>query len=909
MKKFGIALLFVLLANFISAEVVKTINNLSAGTLSTVLTASEKATVTKLIVTGRVDARDFKCMRDEMTLLADVDLAETSISAYNGNEGTASWIQSFNAGEIPAYAFAQNAGAAAKLKTFKFPNFASSIADGAFRFCAGLTNVVMDSCITYVGLDAFEGCTGLMAVKLSDCLHRIRSYAFQNCTSLSGTLTIPDGVQKIGDFAFYGCSNITNLVFGTSVDSLGTEAFNYCTSLKTIRFMGNRKTMFSSGTFTNIASGSVIFVPASSSSSFVNNSSWTVGTTTLYEYRVRVSSQAAIKQSMTSVKFTGSLDFITEFPVLSYGFCWNKNTIPTKADTLVDNGLTTTLGNFSSIVNTLTPGTYYYIRAYATDKFGTVYGKLINYTTPAMPSTAGVISGLSDVCQGQANVTYSVPTINNATTYVWTLPSGASGTSTTNSISVSFAKTAVSGSITVFGRNSNGDGAASSLYITVNSLPNDAGTIAGYSVVCQGESQVNYSVPVIDYATTYVWTLPSGVTGTSTTNMIVVDYRKAMLSGSISVVGKNKWGNGGASTLDVTVHQLPTFVLRDTTLTFGSTLTLQPNVNYTENGPLKYKWTPSSGLSNDTIQNPIITATSTVTYSLTVTTSFGCTVTKDVKISLKAMDKPVIGIVGIVNSKNRIAWNKPVSQGIASYLIYKETIVSDIYDKIGTVPYDSLSVFIDANSVPDNKSSKYRISILDKGGVESPSSDAHKTMHLSINKGQNSSWNLIWEAYEGFKPSTYNIYRGTSLTSLNFLDATSASSTQYTDLDAPTGNVYYQLEVISPNLVSPTKVVGMLRSTMATYNSSRSNVAAGIVNGLDQASAILRIYPNPVKDFLNIEMEGGSTFEIINLTGQVVYKGDMMESTKVNTDSYKPGLYVVKVKIGDGFEFRKMIKE
>ena len=156
--------------------------------------------------------------------------------------------------------------------------------------------------------------------------------------------------------------------------------------------------------------------------------------------------------------------------------------------------------------------------------------------------------------------------------------------------------------------------------------------------------------------------------------------------------------------------------------------------------------------------------------------------------------------------------------------------------------------------------------------MESPSSDAHKTMHLSINKGQNGTWNLIWEPYEGFKSSTYNIYRGTSPTNLNFLYATSGSSTQYSDLDASNGNVYYQLEVISPNLVSPTSPI--------------------------------RISPNPVKDVLNIEMEGGSAFEIMSLTGQVVFKGDLKESTIVNAGSYKPGMYVVKVRVGNEFEFR-----
>lgn len=83
----------------------------------------------------------------------------------------------------------------------------------------------------------------------------------------------------------------------------------------------------------------------------------------------------------------------------------------------------------------------------------------------------GVIAGDSIVCQGDNPVVYSVSPIANATSYLWTLPGGASGTSTTNSIPVNFGTTASSGNITVRGTNTCGDGAVSSLLIVVNEKP------------------------------------------------------------------------------------------------------------------------------------------------------------------------------------------------------------------------------------------------------------------------------------------------------------------------------------------------------------------------------------------------------------------------------------------------------
>lgn len=93
----------------------------------------------------------------------------------------------------------------------------------------------------------------------------------------------------------------------------------------------------------------------------------------------------------------------------------------------------------------------------------------LKYCNP--PAAAGTITGVTNICQGQNSVTYSVSEIDNATCYVWTLPPGVTGTSTTNSISVSFGANATSGGITVKGRNSCSDGASSSLTINVNPKP------------------------------------------------------------------------------------------------------------------------------------------------------------------------------------------------------------------------------------------------------------------------------------------------------------------------------------------------------------------------------------------------------------------------------------------------------
>ena len=180
-----------------------------------------------------------------------------------------------------------------------------------------------------------------------------------------------------------------------------------------------------------------------------------------------------------------------------------------------------------------------------------------NLTVNPLPASAGTISGLATVCQGQSSVTYKVPSIANATSYTWTLPSGASGTSSVDSIVVNYGTSATSGNITVKGYNICGNGDSSTMAVTVNPLPASAGTISGLATVCQGQSSVVYQVPSIANATSYTWTLPSGATVTSSVDSIVVNYGTSATSGILKVKGINACGYGDSSTLAITVNLLP----------------------------------------------------------------------------------------------------------------------------------------------------------------------------------------------------------------------------------------------------------------------------------------------------------------------------------------------------------------
>ena len=97
------------------------------------------------------------------------------------------------------------------------------------------------------------------------------------------------------------------------------------------------------------------------------------------------------------------------------------------------------------------------------------YSNKVVMTVNELPAAALAISGETAVSRGASNLVYSIPEIPNTTFYIWNLPLGFMGMSTTNSITVQVAPFATpSGTISVYGVNSCGQGSAASLNVTVS---------------------------------------------------------------------------------------------------------------------------------------------------------------------------------------------------------------------------------------------------------------------------------------------------------------------------------------------------------------------------------------------------------------------------------------------------------
>lgn len=96
-----------------------------------------------------------------------------------------------------------------------------------------LKNVIIDDGVTKIGDSAFKGCTELTNMTLPDSIETIGANAFQGCTKLTG-ITIPATVTEIGDSAFEGCTGLAEVIMeGETPPTPGSDVFKDCACVTT----------------------------------------------------------------------------------------------------------------------------------------------------------------------------------------------------------------------------------------------------------------------------------------------------------------------------------------------------------------------------------------------------------------------------------------------------------------------------------------------------------------------------------------------------------------------------------------------------------------------------------------------------------------------------------------------------
>lgn len=334
----------------------------------------------------------------------------------------------------------------------------------------------------------------------------------------------------------------------------------------------------------------------------------------------------------------------------------------------------------------------------------------------------------------------------------------------------------------------------------------------------------------------------------------------------------------------------------------GGTVFLTANSGYPS-----YLWNTGA-----TTQN--ITVSQSGVYSVSVGNGSGCFVSSSYSLNASSLAAPDICMVGVdsLTGKNLIIWDKPVTMEIDSFVVYKEGIVANVFERIHAQDYNAFSTHLDMNSNPQQQAYRYKISVIDTCGVETLLSEFHKTIHLTINVGAGNSWNLIWNLYEGLSIPTYNIYSGTSPSSLSLLTSISGLNNSFTDLTPPAGIVYYQIEAVHP--------FGGCDPTIKSQNyiTSFSNIADndGVGISMIKQNEQFSIYPNPNDGEFNITFANTPkskiiTAEIIDALGRTVLRQEINlngVNAKLNIKELNNGFYMLKIKDGNTESSLRIIK-
>ncbi|KKN23193.1 hypothetical protein LCGC14_0907360 [marine sediment metagenome] len=118
--------------------------------------------------------------------------------------------------------------------------------------------------------------------------------------------------------------------------------------------------------------------------------------TTLVAGAPIVVTRSSINVRTTTATGVGNIIDIGGAAVTQHGHCWGTSINPTTADSKTTLG-TGAVGAFASDITVLTDGTTYYVRAYATNSFGTAYGNNdIIYPTSVWGATRGHLTVLGE---------------------------------------------------------------------------------------------------------------------------------------------------------------------------------------------------------------------------------------------------------------------------------------------------------------------------------------------------------------------------------------------------------------------------------------------------------------------------------------------------------------------------------
>ena len=170
------------------------------------------------------------------------------------------------------------------VKPLKIP--VTMIAEQAFIDREKITEVNIPSTIKSIGNLAFNGCISLTSFNVNSknanfcsengiLFNKAKTTLLQYPSAKADTgYSIPDGVTKIEDWAFYDCNKLTVMTIPSSVATIGEYALNFCTGLTELFVHATTPPTVGTNAFMNVNLTIPVYVPAASLDAYKAAAGW-----------------------------------------------------------------------------------------------------------------------------------------------------------------------------------------------------------------------------------------------------------------------------------------------------------------------------------------------------------------------------------------------------------------------------------------------------------------------------------------------------------------------------------------------------------------------------------------------------------------------------------------------------------
>lgn len=187
--------------------------------------------ISSLTIEGTVDASDFEFINSHLMPLKSLDLSNARIEAYSGNR-VLTGLSKYEADELPAYSLA-----GVGIEKVILPSGLKTIGEGAFS-TSKIVSVTIPETVVRIDDYAFAGCHRLESITIPRSMTAIGTGAFADCPALEKA-DFGNAPGVMSDRLFDGCSGLKEVVMPQRLTAIGENAFRGTVSLTGLSFAGS----------------------------------------------------------------------------------------------------------------------------------------------------------------------------------------------------------------------------------------------------------------------------------------------------------------------------------------------------------------------------------------------------------------------------------------------------------------------------------------------------------------------------------------------------------------------------------------------------------------------------------------------------------------------------------------------